>query len=137
MWSGSWQRMRMDEGQSIGAMGASGDVRNWMCMELMEGADLAFAHLKEADLTWAHLGGANLNNAVLALSGRKQGIGPQMVDTHWGETNLAVVDWSQVKKLGEEHEAQQKKTSRGKVKGKAIRLDEYQDEEKACENLSG
>jgi uncharacterized protein YjbI with pentapeptide repeats len=99
----------------------------------LEGGDLAFAHLKEADFVWAHLEGvdlmgahlegAGLNNAIL---GDKQGIGPQVVDAHWGETNLAVLDWSQVKKLGEEHEAQQKKTSRGKVKDAPIHLGEYQ-----------
>jgi hypothetical protein len=102
----------------------------------LEGADLAFAHLKDADFTWAHLERVDLSAAhleeacldyaVLTISGDKQGIGPQVVDTHWGATNLAVADWSQMKKLGEEHEAKQKKTSRGKVKDTATRLGEYQ-----------
>ena len=102
----------------------------------LEGADLAFSHLKDADLVWAHLGGADLtgahlegasfDNAVLTISGDKQGIGPHVVDTHWEETNLSVLDWAQVKILGDEYEAQQKKTSRGKVKDEATRLGQYQ-----------
>jgi hypothetical protein len=112
----------------------------------LEGADLAFAHLKDADLVWAHLEGVDLtgahlegvslNNAVLVIPGEKQGIGPYMVDTHWEETNLSVLDWSQVKKLGDEHEAHQKKTSRGKEKSEAAHLGQYQDAVRANRQLA-
>jgi uncharacterized protein YjbI with pentapeptide repeats len=109
--------------------------RAYLMEACLESADLAFAHLKEADLTWAslveaeltgaHLEDVDLNCATLAISSSKQGIGPQIIDVHWGETNLAVVDWSPVKKLGEEHEAEQKKTPQEKIKSKFLHLNEY------------
>lgn len=115
----------------------------YLCNAHLEGSELAWTHMKEADLTWAHLEDVDLTGAHLedvdldnAILGKKQGIGPQLADIYWGETNLAVVDWSLMKKLGEEHEAQQKKTSRGKVKSKAFRLSEYQTAVRANRQLT-
>lgn len=112
----------------------------------LEGTELAWAHLKGVDLTWARLiradltgadlEAADLDNTIFVLAGEKQGIGPKLAEVHWGETNLAAVDWSQVKKLGEEYEAQQPKTSRGKVKGKVVRLSEYQTAVRANRQLA-
>jgi uncharacterized protein YjbI with pentapeptide repeats len=102
----------------------------------LQGADLLAAKLQEADLYGAQLQGANLGAAKLQeanlfgaqLQGAqfvetqfektqlgnsrfadKNGVGPCVADVIWGDTNLAVVDWSQVKILGDEYEAKRKK----------------------------
>ena len=109
----------------------------------LEGARLRFAHLENANLKFtyldtthlrgAYLMGADLREAYMfrvrlenaVLSDEKR-IGPRLVDAHWGETNLAVVDWSQITMLGDEHKARQKRTPDGKKKEKNTRLKEYQ-----------
>ena len=122
----------------------------------LERADLWFAHLEGAFL-WntyvqgarfyeAHLEGAHLDRLVLADENK---VGPRLVDIHWGDANLAVVDWSQIRILGEEHEARQKvgasmvspinisstmgveyeaqqKEREGKVKDRQTRVSEYE-----------
>jgi uncharacterized protein YjbI with pentapeptide repeats len=50
----------------------------------------------------------------------------RLVDVRWGGVNLAPVNWSQVKMLGNEQEARQRKTTEGKTKDKTIRLKEYE-----------
>jgi uncharacterized protein YjbI with pentapeptide repeats len=89
----------------------------------LEGASLVGAQLAGADLVGAQLAGASLRNVVL---GDQQRIGPRLADLRWGDTNLAVVDWSQVDILGDEREARQKKMPNGKKKEQAARLSEYQ-----------
>jgi uncharacterized protein YjbI with pentapeptide repeats len=89
----------------------------------LHGAYLIEAQLENTDLSRAHLEGVELENAILA---DKQHIGPRLVDARWGETNLAVVDWSKINMLGDEHEARQKQTPDGEKKEKNIRLKEYQ-----------
>jgi len=102
----------------------------------LEGADLGYAHLERADLIKIHLEGANLKGAFLTeadlsygyltradlsktrlgggymksvmLSDEKR-VGPRLVDIRWGDINLAVVNWTQMDILGEEHEARQTK----------------------------
>src|SRR2546430_3654732 len=118
----------------------------------LEGADLRWAHFDYTNLRWAHLEGANLGFAYLrgthlrgaylkgtkfseaylegarlenVILGDDKYIGPQIVDTHWKDVNLAVVKWSQVKMLDDEHQAQQKKSS-GRVKERATRINEYE-----------
>jgi hypothetical protein len=86
-------------------------------------AYLIEAHLENSDLSRAHLEGVELENVFLADTRR---IGPRIVDARWGETNLAVVDWSQISMLGDENEARQKRTSDGSKKEKNVRLKEYQ-----------
>src|SRR6266851_5801454 len=89
----------------------------------LEGADLFRAQLEGADLSEAQLKGANLRKVIL---GDKQRIGPRLADVQWGDTNLAVVDWSQVAVLGDEREARQKKIPGGGKKEKVARLSDYQ-----------
>jgi len=89
----------------------------------LHGAYLIEANLENTDLSRAHLEGVELENVILA---DKQHIGPRLVDARWGETNLAVVDWSQITMLGDEFEARQKLTSDGKKKENHTRLKEYQ-----------
>ncbi len=88
----------------------------------LEGAFLWHTYLQGARLYEAHLAGAHLDRLVLA--GENQ-VGPRLVDTHWEDANLAVVDWSQMRLLGEEDEARQEKRE-GKVKDRPTRLVEYE-----------
>src|SRR6266436_2853233 len=94
----------------------------------LSGAQLREAYLKGAQLERANLSGAQLKGADLrnVILGDQQRIGPRLADLQWGDTSLAVVDWSQVAVLGDEHQARQKKTPGGKKKEKAERLSEYQ-----------
>lgn len=89
--------------------------------ELMK-ADLRRAHLEVSILLAAHLEGTDLRGVYLngtdlreIVIGNKQHIGPLLSDIQWGDTNLSVVDWSQVDKLGDEHEAQKKNAGEGNV----------------------
>ena len=93
----------------------------------LEGADLWFAHLEGAFLWRTYVQGARFYEAHLdglVLADENQ-VGPRLVDTHWGDANLAVVDWSQIRILGEEHEARQKERD-GKVKDRQTRVGEYE-----------
>jgi uncharacterized protein YjbI with pentapeptide repeats len=98
----------------------------------LEGADLWFAHLEGAFL-WhtylqgarfyeARLEGAHLDRPVLANENQ---VGPRLVDTHWGDANLAAVNWSQIRILGDEYEARQNERE-GKVKDRQTCLAEYE-----------
>jgi Pentapeptide repeats (8 copies) len=98
----------------------------------LEGADLGYAHLEGAGLEGAHLEGASLRGASLAsvdlakaTLANATGVGPSLVDIKWGDTHLSVVDWSQVKILGDEHTARENKDREGKTKDKLTRLAEY------------
>ncbi len=108
----------------------------------LEGADLWFAHVEDAFL-WhtylqgarlyeTHLAGAHLDHLVLA---DENGVGPQLVDVHWGDANLAVVDWTQVHMLGEEYIAQQKERA-GQEKEQATRRKEFEDAVRANRQLA-
>jgi hypothetical protein len=106
------------------------------------GADLNEANLKEADLNGAHLEDTDLRRACLdgaklknTILGNKKSIGPQIADAQWGTTNLTVVKWSQVKILGDEYEALQKKRN-GQVKDKSTRLTEYEGAVRANRQLA-
>lgn len=102
----------------------------------LQGASLGFAQLQKADLHGAQLqgallGGANLRDAVL-VEAQLQGVflsiaqldgvdlrgatlanetdgPPRLADVRWGEINLAVVDWTPVKRFGDEHIARKTK----------------------------
>jgi hypothetical protein len=119
----------------------------------LQGANLVLANLAEANLREAQFQGANLRLATLqraifcgaqlqsvSLSDAKLAdehhIGPRLADVQWGDTNLAVVDWSQVKKLGDEYEAQQKLDADGEEKTKNTRIREYQEAVRANRQLS-
>jgi len=110
----------------------------------LKGADLSYAQLREAYLKGAQLEGADLHGAQLkgadlrnVMLGDQQRIGPRLADLQWGDTSLAVVDWSQVAALGDEHKARQKKTPDGKKKEQTERLSEYQAAVRANRQLAG
>jgi len=52
-------------------------------------------------------------------------IGPRLVDIQWGNTNLAIVNWAQVKLLDDEYRARQKKQD-GQLKERDIRINEFE-----------
>ena len=98
----------------------------------LEGAGLSEVHLERANLTGAYMERALLRRTYLADENH---IGPRLVDIHWGDTNLAIVDWTQVKMLDDEYRARQK-TYAGKVKDKALRISEYETAVRANRQLA-
>ncbi len=108
----------------------------------LQGANLFNAHLDEtflwearlegAYLRGTHLDGALLSNIILCDEKR---IGPWLADVRWGDVDLAVVRWSQMKMLGEEYQARQKKQD-GKPKDAATRLNEYETAVRANRQLA-
>jgi len=96
----------------------------------LENADLFYAHLENANLIDAHMEGADLNGARLegaklynaffdsatkldniTLSDEKFGAA-KFTDVHWGDTNLAVVEWSTVSESGDESTARSLKNGK-------------------------
>src|SRR5262249_9024667 len=107
----------------------------------LEKVDLWLAHLEGAFLWHTYLQGARLSEPNLpgehldrfVLANEKQ-VGPQLVDTHWGDANLAVVNWSQMRMPGEEYITQQKERE-GQAKDRATRLKEFEDAVRANRQL--
>ncbi|HEY0757088.1 MAG TPA: pentapeptide repeat-containing protein [Ktedonobacteraceae bacterium] len=98
----------------------------------LDGAFLWHAYLQGANLFEAHLSTAHLNDLVLADEKR---VGPQLMDTHWEDANLSVVDWSQMNILGEENIALQK-TRNGQPKDRATRIREFAEAVRANRQLA-
>ncbi len=78
--------------------------------------DFNWANLEEAVFRLARREGAELRGAKLDGAdfrginlGNDQRIEPRFADVHWGATNLSIVDWSQMTKLGDEWVAEQSK----------------------------
>ena len=134
LWRAQLERADLSQAQLKGAILWGARLERATLFEAqLEGADLREAQLKgtilrEAQLKGAKLGGAQLEGADLrnVMLGDKQRIGPRFADLQWGNTNLAVVDWSRVNMLGDEREARQKKTLDGKNKEQAERLSGFQ-----------
>ena len=124
----------------------------------LEGANLAEVHLEGASLREAHLEGRSLrkgNKDFLAilypadmrgayfdtatnlegikLGNNEHGFVP-LADVRWDSVNLAVVDWTQVKMLGDEYSARQKKKRDGNLKNKEERLNEHRAAIRATES---
>ncbi len=76
----------------------------------LEGAILHYANLEGADLRNAHLEGAYLSAAFFDRATNLEGIvlsknerdAASLCDIHWGDVNVAVVDWSTISRLGDE-----------------------------------
>lgn len=92
----------------------------------LEGADLYRAHLEGATLFNAYLGGASLRNAYLDIATNLSRIHFEdkdfgvtlTTDIHWSDANLAVINWKQLKVLGEESAAKQPTSWTGQAKKK-------------------
>jgi len=120
----------------------------------MEGTQLTLAHLEQANL-WhahlinvqlvaAHLEGTRFNHTYLleevfldrAILVDKKGIGPRLADAYWENVHLAVVNWSQMKMLGDEYKARLEMDSDGKKKSKVQKLNEYETAVRANRQLA-
>ena len=90
----------------------------------LEGTDLWNAHLEGAFLYRANLQGARLHEAYLAGAHfnnlhltDEDGVGPMLADMHWEGVNLSVVNWSQIRMLGDVRLALQQQSG-GVVEGR-------------------
>lgn len=119
----------LEEAQLCGVHLEGADLRG----AHLERADLRGAHLAAVNLRGAHLEGANLceahlegkknfpepanlrdvffdaatNLAHISLGNEQYGFVP-LADAHWGNANLAVVDWASMMKIGDEYATQWK-----------------------------
>lgn len=107
----------------------------------LEKANLHEAHLEGAGLRLAHLEGAVLREAFfdpatnlerVILGQEKVGFA-SLADLRWGGTNLAVVNWGQMKILGDEYRARQR---RQEGKDRNTRLTEYEAAARANRQLA-
>jgi len=98
----------------------------------LQNAVLQSAYLAGADIDDTNLENADLFNITLA---DKNGVGPRMADIHWGDTNLAIVDWSQVKTLRNEYPAKRTPDERESVK-KSRNLYRYEKSVRAYRQLA-
>lgn len=99
----------------------------------LQDADLHAAQLEGANLKKARLAGANLELAFFDRGTNLSGISLEgnghehvsLADVHWGDANLAVVDWKSLSMLGDEYQSRQKERN-GKLKDRLTRLTEYE-----------
>jgi uncharacterized protein YjbI with pentapeptide repeats len=118
----------------------------------LSGAVLQRAHLEGASISDAYLGGetihnlspANLKQAFfdtatnldgIILGNKQQGV-ISLVDTSWGNVNLAVVDWTPIKMLGDEREAHQQALEDAAKKNKDTLLMKFQQAVRANRQLT-
>ena len=110
----------------------------------LEGAILRGAHLEGASLRNAHLEGSDLrgafftsatNLAGVLLGNEKFGFA-SLRGIRWDDVELSVVDWTQVKILGDERQARQRMRDNGEVKTATIRLVEYLEAVRANRKLA-
>jgi Pentapeptide repeats (8 copies) len=100
----------------------------------LEGARLYGVHLEGASLYRAHLEGTELNGAFFDATTRlrevilcnKQHGTVSVAGVHWGDADLTVIDWTQVKRLGDECLAHESKNRSGAQKNAVERLEEHQ-----------
>jgi Pentapeptide repeats (8 copies) len=109
----------------------------------LERTDLFRAQLQGVILRGAYLGGANLRRAYLeraelerAVLTDEQHLSPRFADVHWGTIDLTGVKWSQVEILGDEHKAQQRKSTDGSAKKKSKQFEEYEAAVRAYHQLT-
>lgn len=110
----------------------------------MQKSDLREAHLERTNLNESHLEGSNLSGAFLNSATNLRGIflGNQqlgflyLAGVRWGDVDLSVVDWSQMKMLGDEAQAREQKTANGEVKDFMTRLNEYRTAVRANRQLA-
>jgi len=100
----------------------------------LEGAYLRGTHLEGAALYKVRLGGAFLSGAFFDTATYLEGVlltsekfgSVSLAGIHWNGVDLSVVDWAQLKMLGEEREAQQPRGPQGEEKDHATHISEYQ-----------
>jgi uncharacterized protein YjbI with pentapeptide repeats len=110
----------------------------------LEGAKLIRAHLEGAHLRRAHLEGADLRRAFFDIATNLDGTfitnmkgeSVLLAGIHWGGVDLTMLNWGQVKTLGDECVARQNKWSNQDWKDKATRLTEYEEAVRANRQLA-
>jgi len=102
----------------------------------MEGAYLPKARLQGADLRNAFFDSAS-NLEGIILSEEKHGCA-LLADVHWGSVNLSVVNWVQVRMLGDEDKIRQRERGRqtGTVGEKGKLLEDYHEAVRANRQLA-
>lgn len=83
----------------------------------LERANLQGVHMEQANLQDAYLGAADLRGAFFDIATNLQGVSfgdekrghSSLVDLHWEQANLSVVNWASVPVLGDERIARQSK----------------------------
>lgn len=103
-------------------------------------ANLVGAQLQGADLRRADLDGATLDGVKLSddeCSDEKYG-SARFAGISWGDIDLAVVAWDQMKELGDEQVAHEEKErgSERKIKDIETRVNEYKEAERANRQLA-
>jgi len=135
----------LQEAHLEGALLLKADLKDAFLMKAhMEGADLRGAYLEGANLQEARLDGASLCSAFFdegtLLKNTSFGNKPtgfvSLDGLRWGHVNLGAVRWSQVEMVGEEQRARQKLQD-GKVKERALRIEEYEEAVRATRQLAG
>ena len=102
----------------------------WMAH--LEGAELMGAHLEKACLREVHFAGAKLYDTILIDD---KHVGPVLVDIQWGDTNLTVVDWPNVRILGDEYLVEQDSPAK-QLKDRPTRFGSYGEAVRAYRQLS-
>ena len=100
----------------------------------LEGAYLPNAHFQGADLRNAFFDGASTLEGI-TLSDEKSGT-VILADVSWGNANLALIDWTRIARLGDEHKAHQLKTGQGIVKDRAKQLEDFRAAVRATRQLA-
>jgi uncharacterized protein YjbI with pentapeptide repeats len=127
------------EGASLWAV----NLREANCDRIhLERSDLWNAHLEGAFLYRAYLQGARLHEAYLAGAHfndlhltDEDGVGPMVADIHWEGVNLSVVNWSQIRVLGDDRWALQRE-SEGVEQDQAIRIRMFNSAVRANQQLA-
>ncbi len=110
----------------------------------LEGANMMYAHLEGAYLRKAWLTGVDLRHAIcdnttnlekVTLLNKKWGC-VLLADVHWGDCNLALLNWRHVLPLGDETLAQQLRRSAKSFKEKHYALDVSQAAGRAYRQLA-
>jgi uncharacterized protein YjbI with pentapeptide repeats len=90
---------------------------------------LIACHFEEADLSEADLSGADLRQShfdtAANLSDIRLNTGTRVADVMWNGVALARIDWSRVRRLGDETQARSARVGDGRRKGREERLMEY------------
>lgn len=120
----------------------------------LEAADLRLIHLEEAQLRGAHLEGANFYRAHLEAArlggsflsastrlreiilGNKQHGFIFLASVHWDNVDLSVVNWKQMRALGDEYQAHESKKKNEERKDTKTRLGEYEKAVRANRQLA-
>ncbi|HEV2582961.1 MAG TPA: pentapeptide repeat-containing protein, partial [Ktedonobacteraceae bacterium] len=91
------------------------------------------AHLEEADLRGAQLAQADLKGAVLdtvtklegvTFGNKEQGFA-LLAGLHWGDADLSEIDWTHIRYVGDEKEANRLRNPTGELKDSITTLNEY------------